>query len=165
MINLIAAIGKNNELGLKNNLIWRLPKDLKFFKEMTTGKTVIMGRKTFESIGKPLPNRKNVIITSSIKEDLKINDQIEIYNNLREVLLNYLNDPNEIFIIGGSTIYEQFLNYANVMYLTEIDAICEKADAFFPNFDRNLWNSEFIDECFENDIHYKHMKYKRKRKV
>ncbi len=161
-ISLIAAIGKNNELGLNNKLIWALPKDLRFFKDTTTGKTVIMGRKTFDSIGRILPNRKNVIITSD--KNFYINDQVEVYNNIQEVLTKYLNNPEESFVMGGASIYEQFLNYASAMYLTEIDSICEKADSFFPKFDRNLWDAEFIDDCTENDIYYKHIKYIRKRK-
>lgn len=157
--SIIAAIGKNNELGKDNKLIWCLPKDLQFFKEKTIGKTIIMGRKTFESIGRVLPNRKNIIITS---KGLKIEGDVEIFKNVEEVLNKYLSDLNEIFIIGGSSIYEQFLNYTRVMYLTEIDDTCDEADAYFPQFDKNLWKSEVLNEEVENGIHYKHVKYTKK---
>lgn len=157
--SIIAAIGKNNELGKDNGLIWNLPKDLKFFKEKTTGKVVIMGRKTFESIGRVLPNRKNIIITT---KDLKVDGDVEIYKNVKDVLDKYLNDNKKAFIIGGSSIYEQFLNYTDTMYLTEINVTCDDADSYFPKFDKNDWKFEILDNEEENGISYKHVKYTRK---
>ena len=99
MISLIAAVGKNLELGLDNKLIWHIPEDLKYFKEVTTGKTVVMGRKTFESIGRPLPNRKNIILS---RNDILI-DGAQVVRNFKEVL-----NQDDVFIIGGESIYKLF---------------------------------------------------------
>ena len=131
MINIIAAVGKNLELGLDNKLIWNIPEDLQYFKQMTTNKTVVMGRKTYESIGRPLPNRNNVVLT---RKDIKI-DGINTIKNYEEVLS--MND--EVFIIGGESIYELFLPYADNLYLTEIDGSHE-ADTYFPYFDKELYD-------------------------
>jgi Dihydrofolate reductase len=160
--NIIAAIGKNGELGKDNKLIWSLPNDLKFFRETTTGKTIVMGRKTFESIGRPLPNRKNVVITS---KDFNI-EGVEICNSIDEVLEKFSNE--EIFIIGGSSIYKQSIDYVDTMYLTEINAVCDEADSFFPSFNKKNWKKEILASNEDNGIKYKHVKYirkiKRKRK-
>ena len=105
MISLIAAVGKNNELGLDNHLIFNIPGDLKFFRNTTIGKTVIMGRKTYESIGKPLPKRINIVVSNSLKET----DGITIINSFEEVLEKYLNSEEEVFIIGGESLYNYFI--------------------------------------------------------
>ena len=135
MINLIAAVGKNFELGLGNKLIWNIPEDLQYFKELTTGKTVVMGRKTYESIGKALPNRENIVL--STKKILM--DNVIVINNYKDIL----NIKKDIFIIGGESIYKLFLSYADNIYLTEIDD--EKdADSYFPVFDKNLYEKEIV---------------------
>ena len=107
MISLIAAVGKNNELGLDNHLIFNIPGYLKFFRNTTLGKTVIMGRKTYESIGKPLPKRINIVVSNSLKET----DGITIINSFEEVLEKYLNSEEEVFIIGGESLYNYFINF------------------------------------------------------
>lgn len=135
IISMIAAIGKNNVLGVKNSLPWRLPADFKHFKELTTGKPVIMGQKTFESIGSPLPNRKNIIMT--LDENLKLDGCI-IAHSIDESL-RAAEDAEEVMICGGASIYRQFLPLANKMYLTLVDAQIEGADAFFPEFNREEW--------------------------
>ena len=109
MINIIAAVGKNKELGLNNKLLWHLKEDMKYFKETTTGYIVVMGRKTFESIGKPLPKRKNIVIT---RQNITL-DGAEVLNDPYKVL--EYND--KIFIIGGEQIYRFFLPYADNIYL------------------------------------------------
>ena len=117
MISIIAAIGKNNELGKNNTLIWSMPADMKFFRDTTRGHTVIMGRKTFESIGKPLPNRKNIVIT---RDKNYKKDGIEIVNSLNEAI--NLTIPNEeVFVIGGGEIYKQAIEIADKLYITHIN--------------------------------------------
>lgn len=157
MISLIAAVGKNNELGLNNHLIFNIPGDLKFFRNTTLGKTVIMGRKTYESIGKPLPKRINIVVSNSLKET----DGITIINSFEEVLEKYLNSEEEIFIIGGESLYNYFINYAQNIYLTKVYANAV-ADKYFPSFDENNYNQTLLGENKENNLEYKHILYRRK---
>lgn len=157
MISLIAAVGKNNELGLDNHLIFNIPGDLKFFRNTTLGKTVIMGRKTYESIGKPLPKRINIVVSNSLKET----DGITIINSLEEVLDKYLNSEEEVFIIGGESLYNYFINYAQNIYLTKVYANAV-ADKYFPSFDENNYNQTLLGENKENNLEYKHILYRRK---
>lgn len=157
MISLIAAVGKNNELGLDNHLIFNIPGDLKFFRNITIGKTVIMGRKTYESIGKPLPKRINIVVSNSLKET----DGITIINSFEEVLEKYLNSEEEVFIIGGESLYNYFINYAQNIYLTKVYANAV-ADKYFPSFDENNYNQTLLGENKENNLEYKHILYRRK---
>lgn len=152
MINLIAAVGKNLELGLDNKLIWQIPEDLKYFKEVTTGKTIVMGRKTYESIGRPLPNRKNIVLS---RKKIEINN-VEVINDYREVL-----GDECVFIIGGESVYRLFLPYADNIYLTEIED-SSNADSFFPNFDKNLYEKEIISEGIYNSVKYSFVIYRKK---
>lgn len=154
MIKLIAACSKNKVIGKDNQLIWKVPGDLKRFKELTTGHTVLMGRKTFESIGRPLPNRRNIILTRN--KDFKQEDCL-IYSNIEEIIELYKND---LFIIGGEEIYKQTIGYANIIELTLIDKDFE-GDAFFPE----------IPDCFEEinrenlsceEFNYSYITYQRK---
>ena len=126
MITLIAAIGKNNELGYQNKLLWSLPGDMKYFKENTTGKRVVMGRKTYESIGRPLPNRENIVITSHEIPEVKTVKSID----------DILSLEGDTYIIGGASIYKEFIKYAGFLLLTEVDD-SPTADAFFPEFDKS----------------------------
>lgn len=157
MISLIAAVGKNNELGLDNHLIFNIPGDLKFLRNTTLGKTVIMGRKTYESIGKPLPKRINIVVSNSLKET----DGITIINSFEEVLEKYLNSEEEVFIIGGESLYNYFINYAQNIYLTKVYANAV-ADKYFPSFDENNYNQTLLGENKENNLEYKHILYRRK---
>ena len=157
MISLIAAVGKNNELGLDNHLIFNIPGDLKFFRNITLGKTVIMGRKTYESIGKPLSKRINIVVSNSLKET----DGITIINSFEEVLEKYLNSEEEVFIIGGESLYNYFINYAQNIYLTKVYANAV-ADKYFPSFDENNYNQTLLGENKENNLEYKHILYRRK---
>nr|AIA17513.1 Dihydrofolate reductase [uncultured bacterium] len=148
MISLIAAIGRNNELGKGNDLLWRLPSDQKFFRETTKGHTVIMGRKTFESIGGALPNRRNIVIT---RDKNYKKDDAEVVNSLDEALdLSKTIHDDEIFIIGGAEIYRQALPFADKLYMTHIDAADKGADAFFPEIIPIVWN-EISHEEHERD--------------
>lgn len=133
-ISIVVAISSNNAIGKNNQLLWHLPADLKHFKNITTGHTIIMGRKTYDSIGKPLPNRKNIVITR--QHDLKI-DGVEIANSLEEAL-SLCNTNEKIFVIGGAEIYRQALPLCDKIYLTRVHRHFD-ADAFFPELDNETW--------------------------
>ena len=155
--SIIAAVGKNRELGKDNHLIWHLPNDLKFFKETTTGKTIIMGRRTFESLPKMLPNRKHIVLSSS--SDFP--EEVEVYNELKELLDAYKDTDEELFVIGGASIYRLFIDIADKMYLTEVNAECSDADAYFPEFNQSDFDREVLKENEDEGIQYKHVLYKR----
>ncbi|MAG91893.1 type 3 dihydrofolate reductase [Candidatus Woesearchaeota archaeon] len=140
MISLIAAMGRNRVIGKDNSLPWKLPEDMKRFKELTSGKTVIMGRKTFESIGRPLPNRKNIIITRD--QNYKAEGCIVVHS-VEDALKNA--DNNEVMVIGGAQIYDLFLSKANKMYLTLIDHDFE-GDAYFPEYNKDEWKEVSREE-------------------
>lgn len=155
-LSMIAAVGKGNELGKNNGLIWNIPNDLKFFKEKTIGKTVVMGANTFHSIGKPLPKRTNIVITH---QNI---DKVLIYKSIREFLIDYKNKTEEVFIIGGASIYKEFIDYVSTIYLTEIDASDKEADTYFPEFNKQLYEKIILDKNEENGIKYTHTMYKKK---
>ena len=155
-ISMIAAVGRNLELGKGNNLIWHFKEDMKFFKETTTGSSVIMGRKTFESLPKALPNRKNIVITNN--RDY-VADGGYVVNSIEKAL--ELAGDNA-FVIGGGNIYSQFLPLADKIYLTEIEDECADADTYFPQFDKNDYTADFIAEYEVNDIRFKHICYTKK---
>lgn len=136
MISLIAAIGKNNELGKGNALLFSMPADMKYFRDKTKGHPVIMGRKTFESIGKALPGRKNIIIT---RDEKYRKNGTTVVHSLIEALKEAGN-KDEVFVIGGAEIYKQAIDYADRLYITHVDATDKKADAFFPEIIPILWN-------------------------
>ena len=137
MINVIVAYDKNLAIGKDNTLVWRQSADLKRFKELTTGNTVVMGRKTFESIGKPLPNRRNIVIT---RQDIEI-EGVEIIKSIEEIK----NIEEDIFIIGGGEIYKSCLIFADRIFATEID--CEiEADTWFCEVDMSEWVIESKSE-------------------
>ena len=156
-ISLIAAIGKNNELGKNNKLIWNLPGDMKFFRETTTNHTVIMGYNTYLSIGRALPKRRNVVLTS---KDID-NENIYVYHKIDDLIKNEVKDE-EVFIIGGSSLYNYFYDLADKMYLTLIDDEDSMADTYFPNIDYNMWNQTLLLENEDNGIKYKHVLFERK---
>lgn len=158
-ITMIAAIGQNNELGKNNKLLWHLPEDLKFFKEQTMGKPIVMGKKTLDSLPRLLPGRLHLVLTH---QELEPNDQIMVFHN-KEALIDYIATlDQEVMVIGGAQIYKQMLEDADKMILTEIEATKE-ADAFFPSFDKQEWSSEEISKHQEGDISYKHLVYTRKK--
>lgn len=138
MIILIAAISKNGAIGKDGKIPWHIPEDLKHFKETTEGKTVLMGRKTFESIlgylGKPLPNRKNIIITR--QKNYEVPKEVEVYPNIEDALKKHRLE--DIYVIGGAEIYKETIPRADKLIITEIHKNVE-GDAFFPNIDPNDW--------------------------
>jgi len=133
MITAIAAIGKNGELGKNGDLIWRVPDDMKRLKELTTDHPLIMGRKTYESIGRPLPNRTNIIIT---RDNAYTADGCVIASSVEDALekARESEGSDEIFIFGGAEIYAQALPYTDRLYLTRFDAGDADADTFFPDY-------------------------------
>lgn len=151
MISMICAIGKNREIGLNNKLLWDLPNDLKHFKDVTKGHIVIMGQVTFESIGKALPNRKNIVL--SLDENYQA-EGCEVSNDLKGLAEKYQNTEEEVFIIGGASIYKQFILYASKLYLTLVDD-SPKADTYFPDYSefKNIISESDTKE--ENGIKYK----------
>ena|SRR3989338_6130186 len=160
IISLIVAIGKNNVIGNKNSLPWSLPADMKHFKELTSGKPIVMGRKTFESIGKPLPNRKNIIITRD--RDYKAEGCIVVHS-LNESL-KAAKGNQEVMVIGGSQVYKEFLPKVDKMYLTLIDADFD-GDVYFPKYDIKEWEEESYEEHVrdnENPYDYKFIALRRK---
>lgn len=153
-ISVIAAVGKNYELGKNNDLIWHFKEDMRFFKQTTMGHTVVMGRKTFESLPKALPNRRNIVITSD--ENYKA-DGAEVITDINDVY--NLAENEEIFIIGGGKIYDEFISDADKIYLTEIDAEDKSAAVYFPHFDKSLYNREVIATYDVNGIEFSHVLY------
>lgn len=162
MISIIAAIGKNGELGKNNELIWHLSGDLKFFKNVTTNHTVVMGLNTFNSIGKILPNRKNVVLTDDLNK--VTNDGVIKYDNIDLLTEKELTNDGENFIIGGASLYNYFYNLADRMYLTLIDAEDLEADAYFPKVNYDDWTKTIIGKKEENGILYTHVLFERKSK-
>lgn len=156
MISLIAAVSKNRVIGDSNKLIWHLPADLKRFKDLTVGNSILMGRKTYESIGRPLPNRRNIIITRD--ENYKV-DGCEVVNSIEEALLLTSND---CFIIGGGEIYKQTIDLADKIYLTIIDNDFT-GDTYFPEINEKWFVCQeepgLMDE--KNPYKYKFITYER----
>jgi dihydrofolate reductase len=146
MITLISAMGINNEIGANNKLLWNLPADMQYFRERTRNKIVIMGRNTFESIGKALPNRKNIILTRDKNYNIAIyqknitkNTTIILMHSIEEVLNlekseNINNNNSEIMVIGGSDIYKKFLPHSTHLSISFINKEFSNADSFFPEF-------------------------------
>lgn len=157
MFSIIAAVGRNNELGKKGGLVFHIKEDMKFFKETTTGHTVVMGFKTWESLPKKLPNRKNIVITF---EEFEGPD--ECVTDLEKFIKENESTDEEIFVIGGGSIYAQFLEHAKKLYLTEVDSEDKDADVFFPTFDKTLYDKKVLREGSESGIDYKMCLYEAK---
>lgn len=144
MLSIIVATASNNVIGGDNKLLWHISEDLKRFKEITSGNTIIMGRKTFESLPGILPNRKHVVITRD--KDFKVDsDMVEVIHNLDEVLSTYAQSENEAFIIGGGQIYKSTLPFAKKLYLTKVKKEFE-GDTKFPTINEREWKVEFNSE-------------------
>lgn len=154
----IAAIGKNRELGKDNQLIWHFPQDLKFFKEQTKGHTIVMGRKTFESLPGMLPKRHHIVIS---KSGAKFPEEVEVFSSIDAFVDAYQTKQEEIFVIGGATIYKQMLSLCHRLILTEINQSYD-ADVFFPEFDKNLYHKQILNDIMENGVHYQHVEYRLK---
>ena len=149
MIIAIAAIGMNNELGKDNQLIWHLPNDFKRFKTLTTGHYIIMGRKTFESFPKPLPNRTHIIITR--QKNYEVPEGCLVANSLTKAI-DLCPKNEEIFIIGGGEIYNQSIEIADKIDLTRVHTTID-ADTFFPEIDTNIWELVFEEFHTKDEKH------------
>ena len=135
MLSIIVAKAKNNTIGKDNKLLWHISDDLKRFEELTTGHVIIMGRKTFESLGKVLPNRKHIVFSQN--PDFKVNDEnVEIVHSMLQ-LQEYIEDDKENFVIGGAMIYNLLMPYVKKMYVTEIDKDFD-GDTFFPRINDEI---------------------------
>ena len=162
MLSTIVAVAKNNVIGKDNKLIWHLPEDLKRFKQITTGKNIIMGRKTFESLGRILPNRKHIILCNDMELNID-NENVEVLEDI-SMLDKYINSDEENFVIGGATIYKLLMPYCNKLYITHIDEEFD-GDVYFPEIDKNIWEIEeeetgLKDEA--NPFDYRYVNYVRK---
>ncbi len=149
MITMIAAAGLNNELGKDNDLLWHLPADFKRFKQLTTGHYIIMGRKTFESFPKPLPNRTHLVITRN--KDYQKEGAVVV--NSMEEALTLAKDDSQPFIIGGGEIYAIGLNYAQKIELTRVAGTFNDADTFFPEFSKEDWKLVSTEEHQKDEKH------------
>ena len=161
MLSIIVAIAKNNVIGKDNKLIWHLPDDLKHFKNLTLNHTIIMGRKTFESLGRVLPKRKHIVFSKN--KDFFIDDEnVEVVHNISEIQ-QFIDSEDEVFVIGGAKIYELLMPYAKKMYITKINHLFD-GDTFFPDINETEWKVVgraigIKDE--KNNLDYEYIDYAR----
>ena len=157
MFSIIVAYNQDNIIGKNNKLPWYIPDDLKRFKELTTDKKIIMGRKTFESLPKVLPKRKHLVLTTN-KNFSYVDENVEIITDFKKLIEEYKNSKEEVFVIGGGEIYKLFLPYSKKLYITEVNFKID-GDATFPEFDASEWNLDFqsktlkyenIEFCYKN---------------
>lgn len=169
MLSLIVAVAQNNAIGRNNELLWHISEDLKYFKATTTGHPVIMGRKTYESIGRPLPGRRNIVITRGQMDSPEIKNpqttSFEVRNDLELVIDLAKSSDTEFFVMGGGQLYKQTFNGADRLYITKIYAEAQGADTFFPEVSDSEWEVEKESERMtdaENGIDFQFVVYKRK---
>lgn len=162
MLSIIVAKAKNNIIGKDNGMLWKIPDDLKRFKEKTSGHTIIMGRKTFESLGGILPERMHIILSRN--PDFNIDsDSVKVVHSLLE-LQPYMEDKEEHFVIGGAIVYNLLMPYANKMYVTQIDKDFD-GDSLFPKINEEDWKEVSREEGPQdetNDFRYEYITYVRK---
>lgn len=160
-ISMIAAMGTNRVIGRGGDLPWHIPEDLKFFKRTTKGHAIIMGRKTFDSIGKrPLPHRENIVLTR--QRDYEVPEGVRVFASLEESLdyLREKGDEDEAFIVGGSEIYRQGLEHADRIYLTEIEQSFD-GDTFFPEFSKDDFREVSREPASHDQIHFAWVTYEK----
>ena len=161
MLSIIVAKAKNNTIGKDNKLLWQISDDLRRFEELTTGHVIIMGRKTFESLGRVLPNRKHIVFSQN--PDFKVNDEnVEIVHSMLQ-LQEYIENDQENFVIGGAMIYNLLMKYVKKMYVTEIDKEFD-GDTFFPRINEEIWKEisrENGPEDPNNHFKYEYVVYER----
>ena len=160
MLSLIVAKSKNNVIGNNNQLIWHIKDDLKRFKNITTNHNIIMGRKTFESLGRVLPNRIHIVFTRDTNYTIN-NENIIIVNSLEQIK-KYIDDENENFVIGGSQIYKMLLPYCKKMYITQINKDFD-GDVYFPVIDEKEWKIISIEKGpkDDNEFEYEYILYEK----
>ena len=161
MLSIVVAKAKNNIIGKDNKIIWHLPEDLKHFKKITTGYTIIMGRKTFQSLGRVLPNRKHIIFSNN--PSFNVNEQnVKVVHSLLEIQ-DLIEGKEEAFVIGGAMMYNFLMPYVKKMYVTEIDKEFE-GDTFFPKIDDNIWKETSREKGIKdekNNLDYYFVTYER----
>ena len=161
MLSIIVAKAKNNIIGKDNGLIWYLPEDLKRFKKLTEGHTIIMGRKTFESLGRVLPNRKHIVFSQN--PDFKVeNENVEVVHSLLQIQ-EYIESEEEAFVIGGAMIYNLLMPHVTKMYITQINQEFE-GDAFFQKIDEEKWKEIDRQKGIQdenNNLDYEYVTYKK----
>ena len=162
MLSIIVAKAKNNIIGKDNQLIWHLPEDLKRFKNLTTGHRIIMGRKTFESLGRILPNRKHIILCNDMEMNIE-DENVEVLEDI-SMLKKYIESEEENFVIGGATIYRLLMPYSNKLYITHINEKFD-GDVYFPKINDKEWQiikKEKGLKNIENPYDYEYITYVRK---
>jgi len=162
MLSIIVSIANDNVIGKDNKLIWHIPEDLKRFKRITEGHTMVMGAATFVSLGRVLPNRKHIVLCKGVKLDVN-DDNVVLLEDLND-LDKYIKDDEEVFIIGGGTIYKLFMPKADKLYITKINQDFE-GDTFFPEIDENIWQVVEREPGLknaENPYDYEYITYVRK---
>jgi len=153
-------MSSNRVIGVNNTLPWHISEDLKHFKSLTTGHTIIMGRKTYESIGRPLPNRRNIVISRNTEVSY---EGAEVVHSIEDAFSICKND-NEVFVIGGSNIYEQALSLVDYIYITEIKKSFS-GDAFFPEINKQMWIESSRENHITNDgLEFSFVKYQKNTK-
>ena len=169
MISLIVAVAENGAIGRNNGLLWHISEDLKYFKSTTTGHPVIMGRNTYESIGRPLPGRRNIVLTRKGIEVPPIKNplvtSIETVDSLEQVLA-LAQGEEEFFVMGGGMLYNATFNEADYLYLTKIYAKAEDADTFFPAVEESMWETVKTSEMMhdeENNLDFQFIVYRRRK--
>ncbi|MEF9985783.1 MAG: dihydrofolate reductase [Bacteroidales bacterium] len=167
MLSLIVAVAKNNAIGRKNELLWHISQDLKYFKATTTGHPVIMGRKTYESVGRPLPGRRNIVVTRGSEVTGAIKNKevttLETINSLDRVI-DIARGKEEFFVMGGGQLYKQTFAKADRLYVTKIYAEATDADTFFPEIKEEEWrviNSSEIHTDEENGVNFQFIVYEK----
>lgn len=156
-LNLIACISNDYGLGRDGDLLWHIPEDMQFFKHTTLDSIVVMGRKTFESIGRPLPHRENIVLS---RRDMQCNDVKSFTSS--ENLIKYLRTQTKpVFIIGGASLYQMFIEQAENIFLTEVDS-SKPADTYFPKFNKELFRRKVLQTGEQDGVKYQIVEYSRK---
>lgn len=162
MFSIIAAVGKKKELGKKGGLCFVLPSDLKHFKKTTAGHKIMMGSATFKSLPKMLPGRKHIVLTRGDEEYPK---EVDVYHHVDEIVKLYKDSDEEVFVIGGGSIYKLMLPYCNKLYLTEVDATDKEADTFFPDFNKRDYIRGVTGSEIDNGYNIEYVEYVRKERL
>lgn len=156
-LKMIACVSRDGGLGRNGELLWHIPEDMQFFKQMTLESTVVMGGKTFASIGRALPGRRNIVLT---RRDLPAKD-VEVAHSEAELRKLVQQSKQPVFVIGGASLYQMFIEKAEEIYLTEVDDI-RPADTFFPRFDKSQYQMEVLQAGMADGIKYQMVRYCRK---
>ena len=158
-IILIAAVSKDKVIGKQGGIPWKIKEDLSFFKEKTLNSPIIMGRATYNSIGRPLPNRLNIVMTRSVKNTEGVTELTSADKAIEAASIN--RDSSRVYIIGGENIYKEFLPIAHRMIITEVDLYIKDGDTFFPEWNISEWKEQSRDQREENGTRFSFVEYTR----